>query len=305
MKLYYKNSDRNQDFIQSYWKPLVADFISKFQGQQGGGAKICLKGEPGTDKEEVARAIHFMTKGDTVLLCVGRETILSGVLPPVQNIGTVFVDGVDYWHSHEQQAVAQFAQKHTGIHLICGTTQSVPAGFSFVYSVPNLKTRGAPTKALEEAVQAFRSAGKSINEFSAETRQALEAYAWPGNDEEARAVMKRAAYTCNSGADLTPGKLGLTGQNVVAMRPKLEVVSTNGMNTPVMSPEEAAEGYMTVKKKWSEQFEREYLIGALNRHAGNVSAAAREAKIDRSNFLRLLRKYAIKAQAFRSTKMAA
>jgi len=59
------------------------------------------------------------------------------------------------------------------------------------------------------------------------------------------------------------------------------------------------ESYTTLKKRWSFLFEREYLVAILNRHDGNVSAAAREAHLDRSNFLRLLRRHRMTAQEFR------
>ncbi len=67
-----------------------------------------------------------------------------------------------------------------------------------------------------------------------------------------------------------------------------------------------SQSYTHLKKKWIESFEVDYLSQLLNQHAGNVSAAAREARLDRSNFLRLLRKYGLKAEVFRSSvKMAA
>ena len=59
------------------------------------------------------------------------------------------------------------------------------------------------------------------------------------------------------------------------------------------------ESYTELKKRWSDSFEREYLVATLNRHGGNVSAAAREAKLDRSNFLRLLRRHGLRAQEYR------
>ena len=68
--------------------------------------------------------------------------------------------------------------------------------------------------------------------------------------------------------------------------------------------ESMGDGYAELKKRWSETFEREYLIAALTRHHGNVSAAAREAKIDRSNFLRLLRRHQLKAEAYRPASSA-
>jgi DNA-binding NtrC family response regulator len=57
--------------------------------------------------------------------------------------------------------------------------------------------------------------------------------------------------------------------------------------------------YTKIKKKWMEHFEKEYLISTLIKYRGNVSAAARNAQLDRSNFLRLLRKYGLQAQGYR------
>jgi len=57
-----------------------------------------------------------------------------------------------------------------------------------------------------------------------------------------------------------------------------------------------------MKKKWSEVFEREYLMSVLNRTQGNVTAAAKESGIDRSNFLRLLRRHGIHAESFRNVR---
>ena len=62
------------------------------------------------------------------------------------------------------------------------------------------------------------------------------------------------------------------------------------------------ESYTTLKKRWSFLFEREYLVAILNRHDGNVSAAAREAHLDRSNYLRLLRRHRMTAQEFRKAR---
>ena len=57
--------------------------------------------------------------------------------------------------------------------------------------------------------------------------------------------------------------------------------------------------YTQLKKQWCDSFEKDYLINSLNRNHGNVTAAAHEAKIDRSNYLRLLRKHHIHANDFR------
>ncbi len=76
--------------------------------------------------------------------------------------------------------------------------------------------------------------------------------------------------------------------------PRLESVAS-----PYAPVDAGVGSYTDLKKKWCDSFEREYLTSVLNRHGGNVSAAAREAKLDRSNFLRLLRRHQLKAQEYR------
>ena len=60
--------------------------------------------------------------------------------------------------------------------------------------------------------------------------------------------------------------------------------------------------FTAMKRRWAESFEREYLTELLAKMQGNVSAAAREAKLDRSNFLRLLRKHGLKAEVYRRSQ---
>ena len=59
------------------------------------------------------------------------------------------------------------------------------------------------------------------------------------------------------------------------------------------------ENYTRMKKKLAQSFETDFLRKLLEKHHGNVTYAAREAKIDRSNFLRLLRRHGIQAKGYR------
>lgn len=60
------------------------------------------------------------------------------------------------------------------------------------------------------------------------------------------------------------------------------------------------QSYTDLKRQWCDAFEKDYLVKLLKKTKGNVSAAARESKLDRSNFLRLLRRHQLKAQAYRA-----
>jgi two-component system response regulator GlrR len=58
-------------------------------------------------------------------------------------------------------------------------------------------------------------------------------------------------------------------------------------------------GYRSFKKTFSHDFETKYLAQLLTKTGGNVSQSARLAQLDRSNFLRLLRKHDLKSEVFR------
>ena len=93
------------------------------------------------------------------------------------------------------------------------------------------------------------------------------------------------------------------------MSPEPVAPSSGGFsseNSPVvLEVERARLSFTALKKRWAESFEREYLTELLSKMQGNVSAAAREARLDRSNFLRLLRKHGLKAEVYRRPSIAA
>ena len=141
--------------------------------------------------------------------------------------------------------------------------------------------------------RSFRARGKTFTGFSPEAESALQNYPWPGNIRELLNVSERVSLLWTSQHPVLPKDLGIPIRPPFAGPPTLELVKNE-----MIQPSEV-ENYTSLKKKWTESFEREYLVAALARHGGNVSAAAREAHLDRSNFLRLLRKYTLRAQSYR------
>lgn len=169
--------------------------------------------------------------------------------------------------------------------------------------LPPLRERTEDVVAMsrEFAERAFRARGKSFGGFSSDGETALCNYPWPGNVRELVNVMERTALLWEGHGKISPKVLGLPTMTALAgggngvghgagpgMTPRLEVVTASG-----------GESFTELKRKWSDAFEREYLQAILQRHGGNVTLAAKEAKLDRSNFLRLLRRHGLKAQAFR------
>jgi transcriptional regulator of acetoin/glycerol metabolism len=51
--------------------------------------------------------------------------------------------------------------------------------------------------------------------------------------------------------------------------------------------------FADAKKRIVDNFEREYMVELLRRSGGNVSEAARQAGLDRSNFRRVLKKHGV------------
>lgn len=172
-----------------------------------------------------------------------------------------------------------------------------------VIELPALRerTEDIVPMATQFAENAFRNRGKTFGGFTQEAEEALRGYSWPGNVRELLNVIERMALLWEGNGSVSakalaiPASSGSASGGTILQAGRLESVTS-----PFHAPQDAGvDGYMDLKKKWSDSFEREYLITALNRHGGNVSAAAREARLDRSNFLRLLRRHGLRAQEYR------
>jgi DNA-binding NtrC family response regulator len=190
-----------------------------------------------------------------------------------------------------------------------------------VMEVPPLRARTSDIVPMAKffANNAFESRGKHFPGFTPDAETAIQNYNWPGNVREMQNVIERVALVHVGTSPITPSNLtiptGKSGQVIgfPTNRANLSVVQGGGAPSTGVSPaptgptntNPATNGttetgsYMEMKKQWVDAFEKEYLVNTLTRHDGNVSAAAREAKLDRSNFLRLLRRHAVKAQDFR------
>lgn len=57
--------------------------------------------------------------------------------------------------------------------------------------------------------------------------------------------------------------------------------------------------YMTLKLRTVETFELSYFRDLLSKHRGVVTEAAKEAKMDRANFHRALKRLSIEAKKYR------
>ena len=124
---------------------------------------------------------------------------------------------------------------------------------------------------------------KAVGRFSPEALAVLENYAWPGNVRELENVVERAVVLCRADtitpSDLPPAISGRTA-------PLIREAPAAGDDATWLSM-----SYALAKEQALRRFEKGYVEALMRACENNISAAARKAGMDRSNFKRVLRKY--------------
>jgi DNA-binding NtrC family response regulator len=116
-------------------------------------------------------------------------------------------------------------------------------------------------------------------QMSDETLAALMAHDWPGNVRELRNVLERAVYLAQASGGTDLGLVILPGG---------AAPSDSGFQF------DAGKSYRDTRAKYETEFEKRYVKWLLGRHQGNVSAAAREAKMDRKHLHEMARKHGLR-----------
>jgi transcriptional regulator with GAF, ATPase, and Fis domain len=154
-------------------------------------------------------------------------------------------------------------------------------------TVPPLRTRREDVPALVDRFLELarkRDPSASAIGLTRETVSALAAHDWPGNVRELRNVLDRAIYIAAAGGEreirlvdlpVSPGSIGGAPP------------SAGSAGYPAFDAEQS---YREIRSDFESEFERRYVAWLLDRHGGNISAAAREAKMDRKHLYDLARK---------------
>jgi DNA-binding NtrC family response regulator len=142
-------------------------------------------------------------------------------------------------------------------------------------SVPALRERGSDIKVLVEHF--VRKFAPDLT-LSPDDMAKLVRHSWPGNVRELRNTMERICLLARGGKVDVEGALG----DIAAGG------SSPGFRTDLP--------FKDAKNQLIEAFEREYIQGLVERHAMNLSAAAREAQIDRKHLRELMRKYGLEGR---------
>jgi len=147
--------------------------------------------------------------------------------------------------------------------------------------LPPLRDRGDDIGLLAEffANRAAQEMGRRVDGLSTDVYQVLKSYHWPGNVRELQNVVRRAIAMTQSavaGVDDLPDEL---------------VATAGRTNTAI--------GYFAQRAEHVARFEKHYLNELLSRHSGDVSAAARDARLPRGTLYRLMKTHCLDGATFR------
>jgi transcriptional regulator with PAS, ATPase and Fis domain len=154
--------------------------------------------------------------------------------------------------------------------------------------LPPLRDRGDDIGLLAEffANRAAQEMGRPVGGLSTDVYLVLAGYHWPGNVRELQNVVRRAIALTRSpaaGIDDLPD----------------EVVAAAGR--PVATDADPV-GFIARRAEHVARFEKQFLTDLLTRHQGDVSAAAREARLPRGTLYRLMKGHGLDGASFRKER---
>jgi two-component system response regulator HydG len=125
--------------------------------------------------------------------------------------------------------------------------------------------------------------GSDVQKISDEAMRLLQAHSWPGNVRELENAIEHSVVFCKerslTPSDLPLGKAPNRGSNAPALQ-EASVLGTGLVDLP----------YREAKQRAMAAFDESYFSVLLDRTGGNISEAARQAGLDRSNFRRAARR---------------
>ncbi|HSF31749.1 MAG TPA: sigma-54 dependent transcriptional regulator [Candidatus Tectomicrobia bacterium] len=292
----------------------------------GTDSTICLYGETGTGKELIAKSIHAMSPrarepfvaincgaipegllenelfGHVRGAYTGADQAQRGLLRQADR-GTLFLDEIGELPQALQVKFLRVLQEREFYPL--GAGQPIKADFRLIAAtnqdlweavcsgrfredlyyrihvipivLPPLRERqeDIPLLAYHFLQRFAQAVHKGVKGFSAAAMQQLMVYTWPGNVRELANVVERSVVLATE--ELITPDLILLGRQ--PMRPD--------------------KSELLLFKDARAAFERAYLVQVLTATRGNISRAAEVSGRHRTEFYKLLRKYALDAAAFK------
>jgi two-component system response regulator HydG len=320
------------DFLGA--SPAMREVYSVIDRIAASSVDVLVTGETGTGKELVARAIHRRSRrsaGPFVPVDCGAipdalmESELFGHergaspgadarrmgLVEFADGGTLFLDEIGELPLPLQAKLLRVLQERrvrrvgarqenaVDVRVVAATSRTIDQMVErgefrrdLFYRVnvvridlPPLRSRGDDIGLLAEffANKAAQEMGRAVGGLSTDVYQVFKSYHWPGNVRELQNVVRRA--------------IAMTRQAVAGVDDLPdELVAAAGR---VATAEEGAAGFFAQRAEHVARFERQYLAELLARHAGDVSAAARDARLPRGTLYRLMKGHGLDGASFR------
>src|SRR6266487_4075023 len=135
---------------------------------------------------------------------------------------------------------------------------------------------------LEHYWHRHRGADEPLPTLSHAAIWALRAHSWPGNVRELQNVMEHAVVLLEPGADVGPEDIPFVSDQKVDVELAAEAEDVD-----------ADDGYYAARGRLLAKFDRRYLTRVVLRAGGNLSKAARMARVDRTTFYRLMERHGL------------
>ncbi len=299
--------------------PAMRQLFARAAELAAGEQPVLIYGEAGTGKDLLARSLHVSgprrTEPFIALDCsavepraLAGELFGVGARPGALELargGTLLLDEVTALPLTLQPRVSEAiasgtfqndrGTQHVDIRLIAASKRRpgdelergklLPALHAEIARhllvLPPLRDRREDLPVLARTLLArlHEAAGLSL---TPDAEAAFALHDWPGNVRELRNVIERALHGLRGGG---PGSRHLASLWF-------------GYEGDVVRDPEAFEpglSYREQRGRFEEAFEKRYVAWLLDRHDGNVSAAARAADMDRKYLYKLAKKHALKS----------
>jgi two-component system nitrogen regulation response regulator NtrX len=155
--------------------------------------------------------------------------------------------------------------------------------------VPPLRERPGDVVLLAEHFFAHfgRSGGRGPKKLTSAAEDLLNSYSWPGNVRELRNLCERLVIMADEET--------IDARHIAPLVPAGRMPEAAAGGTQPAGGETAEPVPGTPLARQVEDFERRAITAALDRHRGNIAAAARELDLDRANLHRKLKRLGLKS----------